>query len=129
MRVLLVDDNAPVRQALALVLRSEPDMEIVGEAETGRAAIEQTRVIHPHVILMDLSMPVLNGLDATKAIHAEHPAVCIIVMSVHEYVGETLRRAGAFESVSKAEPIENLLTAMRACYAQRHEHGRPATAA
>jgi CheY-like chemotaxis protein/anti-sigma regulatory factor (Ser/Thr protein kinase) len=77
-RVLVVDDDALVRRGFAALLTGEPDLEVVGEAADGKMAIELTRNLAPDVILMDISMAVMNGIEATRAIHAEFPAARVI---------------------------------------------------
>ncbi len=129
MRVLLVDDHAIVRQAVRAVLSMEPDVEIVGEAATGRAAIEETRKLRPEIVLMDLNMPVMNGIQATRAIHAEFPQVCIIGLSMHEDMRAEMRAAGAMDYVSKTSVTDQLISTIRACYERNRRQMPPAAAA
>jgi DNA-binding NarL/FixJ family response regulator len=131
MRVLLVDDHTILRQALCLMLGSEPDIEIVGEAGNGRQAVELTRDLQPEVVLMDVAMPEMNGIEATRIIHAEQPDVCVIGLSMfeHDQQGEAMRDAGAKDYVTKSAAPEELLTVMRGCYAQLREDLPPAAAA
>ncbi len=82
MRVLLVDDHALVRRALWLMLAQELDIEIVGEAANGREAVDLTRLLQPDVVLMDIIMPEMNGIDATRVIHTAFPHVCVIGLSM-----------------------------------------------
>ena len=126
MRVLLVDDHAMLRQALSAALDGEADMEVIGEAANGRAAVEQADRLHPDIVLMDINMPVMNGVDATHAIHATHPEVCIIVLSMHEGLRATMREAGAVGYVTKSAAPEELLAVMRGCYARLREELPPA---
>ena len=130
MRVLLVDDHPLVRHALGRVLAIEPDIDIVGEAANGQQAIALTYQLHPDVVLMDVSMPVLDGIQATRAIHAEMPGVVVIGLSMflHDQQVAAMRAAGARDYVAKSAPPEDLLGVMRACYARLHEE-RPAAAA
>ena len=115
LRVLVVDDHALVRRGFATLLAGEPDLEVVGEAENGQQAIELTRQRSPDVILMDISMPVMNGIDATRAIHAESPAIRVIGLSMFEDPEhpEAIRQAGAVAYLSKSDTAEALLTAIR----------------
>jgi signal transduction histidine kinase len=114
-RVVLVDDHAILREGLASLLQRYADIEVVGEAEDGQVAIELARVLRPDVIVMDLSMPRLNGIEATRKIVAELPDVRVVGLSMHEeeYGMTAMRRAGAVECVIKAGPPDDLVTAIR----------------
>ncbi len=118
MRVLVVDDHTVVRQALALMLAQEADIEIVGEAPNGRAAVDLTRQLQPDLVLMDVSMPVMDGIEATRAIHGEFPRICVIGLSMYERSeqAEPMLNAGAVGYVSKSDAPDVLLAAIRACY-------------
>ncbi len=131
MRVLLVDDHTVVRTALALLLADEADIEIVGEAANGRQAVELARHLHPEVVLMDLSMPEMNGIEATRVIHAESPTICIIGLSMftHDEQAEAMREAGAMDYVTKTAAPEELLAVMRGWYARLQEAEPPDLAA
>jgi DNA-binding NarL/FixJ family response regulator len=128
MRVLLVDDHIIVRQAVRLLLENESDIEVIGEASNGRQAVELTRRFHPEVVLMDIRMPEMDGIEATRIIHADAPATCVIGLSMfqHDLQGEAIRDAGAMAYVTKSAPTAELLTVLRSCYAQMH---RPPAAA
>jgi PAS domain S-box-containing protein len=119
-RILLVDDHAVVRQALAQMLGSEPDLEVVGEAADGKAAVERTKELAPDVVLMDISMPGVNGIEATRQIRAECPNIQVIGLSMFGATEQTeaMRKAGAVGYVSKSAPAEELLAAIRACAAR-----------
>jgi len=114
-RILMVDDHTIVRHSLMRVLAAEPDIEIVGEAANGQRAVELTQQLSPDVVLMDISMPVLNGIEATRIIHAAHPAVRVIGLSVFDATeqGQVMRAAGAVAYLSKAGPFETLLGTIR----------------
>lgn len=114
-RVLLVDDHAIVRQGLAGLLNDEPDIEVVAEACDGEQAIEQARLHRPEVVIMDVSMPGMNGIDATRKILAELPATRIIGLSMYTEAdrAEAMRQAGAVAYVSKGGPSDDLLQAVR----------------
>ena len=131
MRVLLVDDHTLLRQALCLMLGAEPDIETVGEAGNGREAVALTHHLQLDIVLMDISMPVMNGIEATKHICAECPAVCVIGLSMfeHDQQANAMRAAGAMEYVTKNAPPEELVTVMRACYQQMRERLPPQAAA
>jgi DNA-binding NarL/FixJ family response regulator len=131
-RVLVVDDHKVVRQGLSRLLAAEPDMEIVGEAADGKVAVELTRQLIPDVVLMDISMPVLNGIEATRVIHAECPAVRVIGLSMFEEAEQALamQDAGAVAYLTKSGPAEALVIAIRACAGTRREsEGRKESAA
>jgi len=83
-RILLVDDHALFRQGIKSLLVSNPELEVVGEAENGKEAVEKTRVLQPDVILMDIQMPVCDGLEATALIRSEFPNVKIVMLTVSE---------------------------------------------
>ena len=115
--VLLVDDHIVVRQGLAMLLRGAPDMAVVGEASDGESAVRLVRQVRPDVVLMDVSMPGMNGVDATRVIHGECPEVHVIGLSMFEegQRAEAMRQAGAVAYLTKSGPAEALLTAIRAC--------------
>jgi CheY-like chemotaxis protein len=114
-RVLVVDDHALVRRGFATWLAGEPDLEVVGEAADGKLAVELTRQLQPDLILMDVSMPVLNGIEATRAIHLEFPAARVIGLSVLDDTEQSaaMREAGAVAYLSKSDSAEALLAAIR----------------
>jgi CheY-like chemotaxis protein len=114
-RVLLADDHAVTRQGLARLLREEPDIEVVAEAADGQAAIDLTRELLPHVVVMDVIMPGMPGIEATRRIHADHPDVKIIALSMFEESeqGANLRKAGAVDYLTKAGPLEAVVAAIR----------------
>lgn len=116
-RVLVVDDHRVVRQGLANLLKAEPDIEIVGEAADGQTAVSLTRQLSPDVVTMDISMPGMNGIQATRLIHAECPAVQVIGLSMFEEAeqAKAMRDAGAADYLSKSEASESLVAAIRAC--------------
>lgn len=91
MRILIVDDFAPFRRLLADFLRSHPGIELVGEAANGEEALEQTDRLRPDLVLMDVSMPVVGGYDATRAIKERHPGTRVVILSSHS--GEAYRSA------------------------------------
>jgi two-component system, NarL family, response regulator NreC len=114
-RVLLVEDHETVREGLRLLLDSQSDMEVVAEACDGRAAVEYNERFRPHVVVMDLSMPDMNGLQATQAIKLSHPETAIVALTRHDdapFVDE-LKKAGASAYVLKQSPSRELLDAVR----------------
>jgi two-component system, NarL family, response regulator LiaR len=114
-RVLITDDHGVVRQGLRMFLSLDPDIEVVGEAENGEEALSMVRELHPHVVLMDLLMPVMNGMEATKAIRSEMPDVEVIALtSVLEDISVTgVMRAGALGYLLKDAQVEELHRAIR----------------
>lgn len=118
-RVVLVDDHETVRQGLTLLLNGFPDIEVVGEAADGHAAVGQARDRQPHVVVMDVAMPALNGLGATREIKSACPDVRVVALTRYSddaYVQELLR-AGASGYVLKQSAPEQLVRAIRAAAA------------
>jgi DNA-binding NarL/FixJ family response regulator len=114
-RVLVVDDQSMVRAGFRLLLGDEDDMEVVAEAANGLEAVAQAARFHPHVILMDIRMPELDGLEATRRILTADPAARVLVLTtfnLDDYVYEALR-AGASGFVLKDDPPEHLIEAVR----------------
>lgn len=115
-RLLLVDDHAVVRSGLRMLLGSESDVEIVGEASTAAEAIETAGITAPDVILMDIGLPDLSGIDATREIKKRFPKISIVALTIHEdeeYFFKMLE-AGASGYVPKRAAPDELLTAIRA---------------
>jgi PAS domain S-box-containing protein len=114
-RVLIADDHAVVREGLRLLLRHEPDMRVAGEAVDGQEAVALAASLDPDVILMDVSMPKVNGVDATRAICRDHPAISVIGLSMFDDAerAEAMRAAGAVDYVSKSGSPHQLLSAIR----------------
>ena len=114
-RVLLVDDQQIVRQGLAMILRYAPGIEVVGEASNGREAITAARELEPQVVLMDLKMPHLGGIPATRQICAEHPDMHVIILTTYDtdnLVFEGIK-AGARGYLLKDATSETLVAAVR----------------
>jgi DNA-binding NarL/FixJ family response regulator len=114
-RVLIADDQPLMRAAFEMTLRSEEDIELVGEAADGHEAVEQARLLHPDVILMDIRMPKLDGVEATRILAAEDDAIKILILTtfdIDEYVLEALR-AGASGFLLKDVRAEELIHAIR----------------
>ncbi len=114
-RVLLADDHEVVREGLARLLKEEPDMEVVGEAADGQAAMDLTRQLLPDVVIMDINMPGMDGIEAARGIHAEFPDVKIIGLSMFEKLerGAAMREAGAVDYLTKSGPPDALIVAIR----------------
>jgi len=115
-RILLADDQALFREALRTLISLQADLEIVGEAANGEEALRLARKLRPDVILMDLQMPFMNGVDATRRLHSEQLDCRVIALTTFdddEYVFDCLR-AGAAGYLLKDAPSENLFAAIRA---------------
>lgn len=115
-RILLVDDHAILRSGLRLLLDSQPDFEVVGEAENGVEAVKQATALQPDVLLLDLNMPHMDGLAAIKALKEEVPAVRILVLTMHEDANSLQQaiQSGAAGYVLKKAVDTELLLAIRA---------------
>ncbi len=115
-RLLLADDHAVVRSGLRLLLEAQPDMAIVGEVENGADAIRRTAELRPNVVLMDIEMPGMNGIEATRRIKAESAKTAVLALTMYEddqYFFEMLR-AGASGYVPKRAAPDELVSAIRA---------------
>jgi len=115
-RILLADDHAVVRQGFRMILGAQADMEIVGEAGNGREAVSMTEQLKPDVVVMDVAMPELNGIEATRRIAESQPHTKVLALSMHKdsvYVREILR-AGARGYLLKDSIDVDLLAAVRA---------------
>ncbi len=114
-RVMLADDHHIIRQGLAGLLSSEPDIEIIGEASNGAQAVNLARSLHPNIIVMDISMPVLNGVEATREICRDFPDIKVIGLSMHEEgeLSSAIRQAGAVAYVTKGGAPQALIQAIR----------------
>jgi NarL family two-component system response regulator LiaR len=114
-RIILADDHAMLRQGTAELLRREPDLEVVGEAGDGQQAIDLARRLNPDIVIMDVRMPVLSGVEATQRIREELPKVQVLVLTAHDddqYVFSLLQ-AGASGYLLKTAPVSELIKAIR----------------
>jgi DNA-binding NarL/FixJ family response regulator len=115
LRILLADDHAILRQGLRLLIDSQLDMTVAGEAADGDAVVAQAEALHPDVVVIDISMPGTNGLTATRTLKERHPGLVVLVLTRHEedtYL-QALLRAGASGYVLKQSPPPQLLQAIR----------------
>jgi signal transduction histidine kinase/ActR/RegA family two-component response regulator len=120
-RVLLADDHALFRNGLCRLLKNELGLEVVGQANDGKEAINLAQQLKPDVILMDISMPRVNGIEATRIIHPEHPDIRIIGLSMYEDQerAQAMRDAGASDYKSKECEAVELVSAIRGCVLQQ----------
>ncbi len=120
LRVLLVDDHKVMREGLASLLDEQPDMDVVGQAGNGREAVDLAHRLEPHVIIMDASMPVMSGDEATRQIKRHLPKIRIIALSMFDepQMSRKMRRAGAEVYLLKTAPSDELLAAIRGTGAQ-----------
>lgn len=118
MKILITDDHAIVRKGLRSLLEAENGVEIIAEADSGREAVELAKRLNPDVVLMDISMPGLNGLEATRQIKKELPDTKVLILTMHssdEYVFEVLN-AGASGYVLKQSATSELIFAVQAVF-------------
>jgi DNA-binding NarL/FixJ family response regulator len=121
-RVLIADDHAMVRVGLRSVLEDEPDLEVVGEAKNGREALKLCQSLRPDIVLMDVRMPEVDGLAATRAIKREFPTVSVLMVTMHEnpdYLLEAVK-AGAAGYILKDTPSDRLVSAVRRTLNGKH---------
>ena len=119
LRILLADDHVTVRHGLKLLIESQPDMKVIAEASDGKAAMQQATALKPDVVVMDISMPGMNGLVATRSLKQEQPRMIIVTLTRHgddAYLQELLR-AGVSGYVLKQSAPTELLQAIRAAAA------------
>ena len=127
--VLLAEDHTVVREGLRALLEAEGDLEVVGEAETGRQAVALTRKLRPDVVVMDIAMPLLNGLEATRQIRKGVPGTRVVILSAHDddaYV-EQAQAQGATGYLLKQTSAQVLVRAVREVH-QGHAYYSPAIA-
>jgi DNA-binding NarL/FixJ family response regulator len=114
-RILLVDDQAEMRRGLRMRLALEPDFEVVGEAQNGVDALRLTALLHPDIIILDLQMPVMDGVTAVEHLHAAYSSCAIVALSIYDDAQTQARAqaAGAAVFVSKRESPEGLPAMIR----------------
>lgn len=114
-RLVVVDDNKTFRDALRSLLEKQPDLKVVAEAENGLAGVEKVKEHKPDIVLMDISMPLLNGIDATRMITSKFPGIKVIVLSVYDNetgIPEKAYEAGAFSYFCKTSSRTEILAAI-----------------
>jgi len=114
LRILIVDDQALVRRAVRLMLESHAGWKVCGEAADGIEAIDRTRELHPDIVIMDLSMPKMDGLEATREIHASFPETQILILTLHHFPNlvKAVQHAGAQGCVLKSDSNRYLIPAV-----------------
>ena len=125
MRILIADDHAVMRQGLKALLEATRDLHVVAEARTGREAVARALELEPDVVIMDVGMPELNGLDATVKIRERCPSICVVILSMHadlEYVYRAFA-AGAHGYLLKESAVDEIVVAVRAACAGRRYVG------
>ena len=113
-RILVVDDHPSFRHLLRTFLELNPNWEVCGEASDGCEAVTKTTELHPDIVLMDLDMPRLNGLEATRQIHKHSPSIRILILTLHDnsILPQIARNSGAQGYVLKSEPFDVLTRAI-----------------
>ena len=114
-KVLLVDDHAVVRDGIRARLESSADFEVVGEAVNGREAIQKTGDLNPDVVLMDISMPVMNGMDAARQLRSSFPDLKVIILTMHEHKEyiQGVIRCGAQGYIVKDVSAQEMISAIK----------------
>jgi len=114
-KILIVDDQAVVRKGLKMQLSLEADLLVVGEAENGKQALEMVLTIKPDVIILDLEMPVMDGLSTLEILRKEHPGIPIIILSIHESLDDRLQAGteGVSAFVVKSGDPSQLISEIR----------------
>jgi DNA-binding NarL/FixJ family response regulator len=118
--ILIVDDSPTVRQALCEIFNREKDFDVCGEAANGQDAIERAQQLHPDVIVTDLSMPIMSGLEEARVLKQLMPTVPVIIHTAHNdrFIEKEARSAGAYAVISKSDPIATLIAAARSIFYQ-----------
>ena len=121
-RILLVDDHGLMRLGLTTLMKYHKDLSVIGGADNGKEAVEQAKALKPDVIVMDLMMPVMDGVEATRRIQAEQPEIKIMILTTFGTSADVARavRAGAVAALMKDTPNDELLNAIRAIAAGEH---------
>src|SRR5437867_3505455 len=114
LRIVVVDDHAVVRRGVRALLESQPGWEVSAEATTGREAVEVAKRLQPDIVIMDLTLPELNGLDATRQILSESPRTEVLVLTMHqsEELARSVLQAGARGYILKSDADESLIAAV-----------------
>jgi len=118
-RILIVDDHKATREEMRSLIEREPDMLVVAEAGTGEAGVDQARAQHPDIVVMDILLPGMNGIEATRKILAAQPGIRVLALSNHfgESLEQAILDAGGTGYVRKSQAFEELIPALRAVHA------------
>lgn len=116
LRILLADDHVVMRAGLRVLLERQPNLEVVGESENGRETVELSASLRPDVVVMDVGMPLLNGIEATKTIVGQHPTTAVVILSMHSDEAYVMRalKAGARAYLLKDSAAADLISAIQA---------------
>ncbi len=120
-KVFLADDHAVLRDGLRYILEAQPNITVIGDAADGRSALQQVKQLHPDVVVMDISMPNLNGIEATRSIQEDCPATAVVILSIHansEHIFRALQ-AGALGYVLKESAGKEMVEAVRMAHVGR----------
>jgi DNA-binding NarL/FixJ family response regulator len=120
-QILIADDREAIRKQVSLILTSRPDLEVCAEAADGKEAVEKTRELNPDLVILDITMPILNGLDAARMIKRFAPDIPILVLTVHksEQLMQEAKKIGVQGYITKAEASQTLLHAVDAVLQKR----------
>jgi two-component system nitrate/nitrite response regulator NarL len=120
-QILIADDREAIRKQVSLILTSRPDLEVCAEAADGKEAVEKTRELNPDLVILDITMPILNGLDAARVIKGFAPDIPILVLTVHKsrQLMQEAQKIGVQGYVTKAEASQTLLRAVEAVLQKR----------
>ncbi len=121
MQILIADDREAIRKQVSLILTSVPNLEVCAEAANGKEAVEKTRELNPDLVILDITMPILNGLDAARMIKGFAPDIPILVLTVHKsrQLMQEAQKIGVQGYVTKAEASQTLLRAVEAVLQKR----------
>ena len=127
MTILLVDDHQPTRDEMRALVERQPDMTVVAESPTGEDAVAQARALRPDIVIMDIRLPGMNGIEATRAICAENPGIKVLALSNHfgESLTNAILNAGGRGYVKKSKAFEELIPALQAVAAGRQYFSKP----
>jgi YesN/AraC family two-component response regulator len=124
-KILIVDDRAAVREGLKMTLSLESDMMVIGEAEDGKHALEVVSQLLPDLVILDVEMPIMDGLETAKEIHIQYPHIAIIMLSIYEYSQEFFPSYmhGMIAFVEKQGDAKILKEKIRQIYSQTNQRG------